>query len=389
MQRWRKAAQNAIEAKLAREKPKPAEEREWKRALETSRGFPVHAFAHDSSYYRNALPISQFFEGTRLPLSPRLRWKLDRFREQMSHIFGGGRKENARPRLCPACGTLVGSTATRCHQCGASMTFSLAAASKTLSRLMPTSSPVTYGILTMCCVLYGMSLLWTARISGLQPPPSGIAGLFQLGAINGEVLLRMGQSLPLFGVYFRTPSGIAFLPGDFAQPWRLVTAVFLHASLLHIAFNMWVLMDIGPLIEELYGSARYLCIFVVTGIGGYVLSGAMGTHFSVGASGALLGLIGVLLSLTIGRRSPMLQELRGQLVRWLIYIAVIGLIPGTHIDNMAHLGGFLCGFGLGKLMSEREPVTPQERRSAQLMGWATALVVAASFTMMILWHPVM
>jgi len=313
-----------------------------------------------------------------LPLSPRLRWKLDRFREQMNHFFGGGRKENARPRLCPACGTLVGSTATRCHQCGASMTFSLAAASKTLSRLMPTSSPVTYGILTMCCVLYVMSLLWTAHDSGLQPPPGGFFGLFRLGEINNNVLGRLGSSQPLF-----PPPGYV---SDANQPWRLITAVFLHGSLMHIAFNMWVLMDIGPLIEELYGSARYLFIFVATGIGGYLLSSAT-WHNSVGASGALLGMIGILLSLTIGRRNPMLEELRGNLIRWLIYIAVIGFIPGTNIDNMAHLGGFLCGFALGKLMSEREPATPEERRNAQLLGWGTALAVAASFTMMILWKP--
>jgi rhomboid protease GluP len=305
-----------------------------------------------------------------LPLSPRLRWKLDRFREQMSHFFGGGRKENARPRLCPACGTLVGSTATRCHQCGASMTFSLAAASKTLSRLMPASSPVTYGILTMCCVLYGMSLLWTTRISGFQPPPNGFLGLFSLGAISEYVTFQLGSSLPL--------------PYMIAQPWRLVTAIFLHGSIMHIAFNMWVLMDIGPILEELYGSARYLFIFVVTGIGGYVLSSAT-MHASVGASGALLGMIGVLLALTIGRKSAMLEQLRGQLIRWLIYIAILGLVV-SGIDNMAHLGGFLCGFALGKIMSEREAATPEERKAAQLMGWGSALVVAASFAMMILFN---
>lgn len=255
------------------------------------------------------------------------------------------------------------------------MTFSLAAASKTLSRLMPTTSPATYGILTLCCVLYGMSLLWTARISGLQPPPAGLSGLLELGAINNEVLLRLGASAPLFVPQI----------GDLSQPWRLITAVFLHGSLLHIAFNMWVLMDIGPLIEELYGSARYLFIYVVTGIGGYVLSGAVGRHISVGASGALLGMIGVLLSLTIGRRNPMLEQLRGQLIRWLVYIAVLGLMMSS-VDNMAHLGGFLCGFALGKLMSEREPATPQERKSAQLMGWGAALVVAASFAFMVLFN---
>ena len=79
-------------------------------------------------------------------------------------------------------------------------------------------------------------------------------------------------------------------------------AIFLHGSLLHIGFNMWVLMDIGPQVEELYGSARYLFIYVVTGIGGYLLSSLFRT-FSVGGSGALLGLIGVLLAITTGRRS--------------------------------------------------------------------------------------
>ena len=87
-----------------------------------------------------------------MPLPLRWRWKLDRLREKVSWFFGG-KKAEGRPRLCPSCGTLVGATASRCHQCGASMTFSLAAASKTLSRLMPTTSPVTYAILTLSCIL--------------------------------------------------------------------------------------------------------------------------------------------------------------------------------------------------------------------------------------------
>ena len=54
-------------------------------------------------------------------------------------------------------------------------------------------------------------------------------------------------------------------PFDLAQPWRFITAIFLHGSLLHIGFNMWVLMDLGPTIEEMYGSARFLFIFIATG----------------------------------------------------------------------------------------------------------------------------
>jgi rhomboid protease GluP len=302
-----------------------------------------------------------------LALSPRLRWKLDRFKEQISGAFGG-KPEDARPKLCPACGTLVGASATRCHQCGASMTFSLAAASKSLSKLMPTTSPATYAILTLSCVMYGLSLLWTIRLNGMQAPAGGgLGALMGFGAIAGNVLIRLGASLPLAINLF--------------QPWRFVTAVFLHGSVMHIVFNMWVLMDIGPQIEELYGSARYLFIYVLTGIGGYVVSSTFG-KFSVGGSGALLGLIGVLLAITTGRRSAGMQMLRGQIIRWLIYIAVFGfLFPG--IDNFAHAGGLAAGFLLGKVMVDRAPVSPEERKSAQLLGWASAIAVVASFAIMV------
>jgi rhomboid protease GluP len=302
-----------------------------------------------------------------LPLSPRQRWKIDRVREQFAGLFGGRRKENGRPKLCPACGTLVGSTATRCHQCGANLTFSLAAASRSLGKLMPTTSPATYGILTLSCLLYFVSLLLTMRINGLQPPAGGgFSALFNLGAINGKVLGALGESLPL--------------RFNLQEPWRFVTAVFLHGSLMHIAFNMWVLMDVGPTIEELYGSARYLFIYVITGIGGYVLSSGIGNHASVGGSGALLGLIGVLLAITMGRRSASLQMLRGQLIRWLIYILLFGLfVPG--IDNLAHIGGFATGFLLGRIMTDRPPLAPEEHKRAWVLGWTSALVVIISFGM--------
>src|SRR5215469_14495622 len=298
-----------------------------------------------------------------MALSPRLRWKLDRLREKLSGIFGGS-KEAARPRLCPACGTLVGSNATRCHQCGASMTFSIAAASKTLGSLLPATSPATYGILTLSCLLYAASLLWMIRLNGFQPPAGGgMFAIFNLGGIDGNVLQRLGASLPL--------------PYDLAQPWRLVMAVFLHGSLLHIGFNMWVLMDVGPQIEEVYGSARYLFIYVVTGVGGYVLSSLFG-HFSVGGSGALLGLIGVLLALTTGRQSASMRMMRSQIIRWLIYLLVFGLMV-SGIDNMAHLGGLATGYLLGRLMAARPPMNGRERTRAYALGWASALVVMASF----------
>jgi membrane associated rhomboid family serine protease len=313
-------------------------------------------------YYRNAL---KFTQGHLLPLSPRLRWRLDRIREQMSGLFGGS-KEPPRPQLCPACGTLVGANATRCHQCGASMTFSMAAASKSLERLIPMSSPVTYGVLTLSCLFYAVSLVATMRESGLQVPAGGgLSMLFGFGGINRDVLVRLGSSAPLMI--------------NLIQPWRFVMAIFLHGTLMHIAFNMFVLMDIGPQVEEMYGSARFLFIYVATGIGGFFLS-SLARHISVGGSASLLGLIGILLAVTTGRRNAAMQMMRSNLIRWLIYIAIMGFVFSS-TDNLAHLGGLATGYVLGRVMVDRPPVSPEEQKRAQMLGWATALVVIASIAM--------
>jgi rhomboid protease GluP len=244
----------------------------------------------------------------------------------------------------------------------------MAAASRSLGNLLPATAPATYGILGFSCLLYIVSLLATIRTNGLQPPGGGgIFALLGIGGIDGNVLTRFGMSYPM--------------PVDLIQPWRLVMAVFLHGSLMHIVFNMWVLMDIGPQIEELYGSARFFFIYVATGIGGYLLSSTLSGHPSMGGSGALLGLIGVLLAITTGRKSAGMQMLRSQIIRWLIYIAIWGfLFPG--IDNYAHFGGLVAGFGLGKIMSDRPPGSPEERNRANALGWATAVVVTASIAFM-------
>ena len=309
-----------------------------------------------------------------MPLSPRLRWKIDRFKRQLSGAFGGGEKENGRPKLCPACGTLVGSSATRCHQCGASLRFSLAAASRSLSKVLPETSPATYAIFTFSCIMYAVSLIWTVHISGFQMPQGGgLGALFSFGGINAQVLDRLGASRPLFSFFG--------LPGDLLQPWRFVTAVFLHGGLLHIGFNMWVLMDIGPMVEELYDSARYLFVYVATGIFGYVVSSFFG-NFSIGGSGALLGLIGAMLAVTMGRKSADMQMLRKQIIWWLIYIGVFTLFF-RGIDNYAHVGGFVAGFVLAKIMADRPPSGVEERKRAYFLGWASALLVVACFAMVV------
>src|SRR5580658_6452155 len=102
------------------------------------------------------------------------------------------RKESreGRPRLCPSCGTLVGSTASRCYQCGANVNYSLGAASKTLARLMPATSPATYGILLVSTLLYAATLGATFHSGG----GAGQATLMGFGGISGEVLVKFGAS---------------------------------------------------------------------------------------------------------------------------------------------------------------------------------------------------
>ena len=245
------------------------------------------------------------------------------------------------------------------------MNFSFAAANKALSRLLPQTSPATYAILGLSCILYGISLLWTIRAGGGGVSGGGLFG-FDIGVISSEVLLRMGESLPL-----------AY---NLQEPWRFVTAVFLHASILHIGFNMWFLMDVGPLVEELYGSARLIFIYVFTGICGYVLASLFASP-AIGGSGALLGLIGVLLAMSIGHKTAGMQMLRRQLVYLLIYVLVISFLPG--ISLLAHLGGFVSGFVLGKIMIDRKPTTPGERKRASILGWSSAIIVLASFAMVV------
>ena len=261
------------------------------------------------------------------------------------------------------------------------MTFSLAAASRSLGRLLPSSAPVTYFILSSCCLLYGISLLLTLRTGHLSNPSGGILGMLMgIGSVNPFVLMRLGALMPY--------------PAEISQPWRFVTACFLHANLMHIFFNMWVLVDLGPVVEELYGSARYLYLYIVCGIGGYILSmlspfililrvlHLASGGFSIGASGAIVGLIGVLLAITYRRRSAGMQMLREQVWRWIIYLAIWGfMFPG--IDNMAHLGGGITGFFLASIMMDRAPADSTERKKAYALGWLTAAAVVASFGFMI------
>ncbi len=296
-----------------------------------------------------------------MALPYRWQWRLEQWKRGLRSFFGGGERQ-PRPKLCPACGTLVGVSASRCHECGTNLTFSMAAASRGLSGILGDRAPVTTLLLIVNILMFGVS--WVATASAGEG-----GGLRILWGLGGDALYRLGESHP----------GAIFIGH---QWYRLVTAMFLHGGLIHIGFNMMVLMDLGPAVEEIYGSARYLFLYVLTGVGGFALSALHGIP-SVGASGALMGLIGLLIAITTKRGGMFMRELRSRLVSWVVSIFVIGvMMPG--IDNWGHFGGLAAGFVLGKIFEDRAPLNVRERNLAYALGWLAGLVLIASFTLMIL-----
>jgi rhomboid protease GluP len=145
---------------------------------------------------------------------------------------------------------------------------------------------------------------------------------------------------------------------------------------------MMALMQFGPAIEELYGSARYLFIYVFTGAFGFLLSAFTG-HFSLGASGALLGLVGVMLAVTSKRGGAYMRDLRSRLISSVVILFVLGFSGFMAMDNWAHGGGLAAGFILGKVFADRQPMNAGERRRAYILGWLAGLVIVASFVFMI------
>jgi rhomboid protease GluP len=125
--------------------------------------------------------------------------------------------------------------------------------------------------------------------------------------------------------------------------WRILTCNFLHGGLIHIGMNMYSLYAIGPQIEEIFGKIKYVIIYTVAGISSSLLSYYLAPNtLSIGASGAIFGLLGALLSFAIKEK----DRINKGAITNIVVIVAINLYIGTtipNIDNYAHLGGFLGG----------------------------------------------
>ena len=130
-------------------------------------------------------------------------------------------------------------------------------------------------------------------------------------------------------------------PLERIQPWRLVTAGFLHGGIIHILMNSWVLFDLGAEVEQFFGTSRMIVFYFFSTITGFLASSYFG-HVSVGSSAGLYGLIGAMLAFGVTEKTALGSMVKSLYTRWLIYGLVLSFIPG--IDLMAHLGGFAGGF---------------------------------------------
>lgn len=147
------------------------------------------------------------------------------------------------------------------------------------------------------------------------------------------------------------------------QGWRLVTCMWLHAGVIHLLANMLSLVFIGIRLEQQFGFVRVGAIYLISGFGGSILSSLfIQNNISVGASGALFGLLGAMLSELITNWT--IYTNKAAALFTLIFIIAINLAVGIlpHVDNFAHIGGFLTGFLLGFILLVRPQFGWVERR---------------------------
>ena len=180
-----------------------------------------------------------------------------------------------------------------------------------------------------------------------------------------------------------TDLGVNFGPLTISgEYWRLFTAGFLHGGIIHIALNMWCLWSLGRLSERLFGRWQTFAIYMVTGVGGALLSIANSPqHAELGASGAVFGIVGAViagvkfgeLNISSGEKKAIISSaVSFAVLNFMLGFSGFGSSVVGRVDNMCHLGGFITGLMVGL------PLGAFHRK--QLLQLATLIVTAAVLT---------
>ena len=251
-------------------------------------------------------------------------------------------------RVCPYCDVKLGPRAIERRTPG------------NIAGIIPGAQFITAIILLINIGLYIATMLFTMRVSD-----------------GGMPLDIHGQVLSVFGA--KNTARISLL-GEY---WRLVTAGFLHGGLLHILMNSWALFSVGGQVEELFGSARFIVLYFVSTVCGFMLSTLWSPALSVGASAGIFGMSGAMIAFGMRHRGAMGEAVRSHYTQWAIYGIVMGLLPGFRVDNAAHIGGLFGGFAIAYFA---EPKAFESWRDSvwKVLAAICLLLTALSFLAMFL-----
>lgn len=288
--------------------------------------------------------------------------------------------------MCRSCGAIVGGGQQQCAVCGTSVSGGATAGQPRMVADGETmrfaravlNRPYKFTIILLVANIFVFTLMWQT---------SGMPFSF-LTPLPESVLIPFGAKLNYF---IRAEH----------QWWRLVTPMFLHVNVLHLIVNMYSLWIVGPYVEKLYGSAKFVVFWVLTGMAGVFASyltvrpemsvGPIARFIfkstdapSAGASGALFGLVGVLFVFGIKFRHELPEGFKRAFGTGLLPMIMLNLFIGYvgrgFIDNAAHLGGMMSGAMLALVVDYRRP----GERSGIAVTWrvlqiAVIALVAVSF----------
>jgi rhomboid protease GluP len=210
-----------------------------------------------------------------------------------------------------------------------------------------------------------------------------------LRALNGASVtsVLIGANVVVFVLMLltRAPTSVRTLarfgaliaPVPPGQWWRLVTAMFVHIGPLHLLFNMFALTIFGGTIELRYGKARFLALYLGSGVLGSAASLAFShARISAGASGAVFGIFGAWIALALTHRSH--PAMRGQL-RSLLFLVGFNLYIGATtpgVDNGAHVGGLVGGMIIAGLIEASAKVRGAARVATAVAGYVVVAIAA-------------
>lgn len=207
-------------------------------------------------------------------------------------------------------------------------------------------------------------------------------------AINVLVFVAMViRGVPLF--HLPSDSQLLDWGADFgplslgSQPWRILTSNYVHIGFVHLAVNMWALWQLGRLAERIFGGWIYFVMYTAAGISGSLLSLLHNPRgLSAGASGALFGIIGALITALYLGKLPFPKPARDGLLKNLVWVAVINLglgasIPG--IDNAGHVGGLIMGLALGAIIGPHLMEDPSRRAGYDFRTLIAAVLLLVGF----------